>query len=217
VIAAPDLPAPEVEVFPGVWLNAAKSTVWFDAIVCINAHDDQKPIVYLEQIACIPDTVEHESLVMTQARPSHVHAALLMAGLEPGKPGEFDWIGEAVKPISPLGPALSVVFVVDGRDQDPTQWVVSRKRMKTLRELSPTADFRFAGSTFVKRSEGDVYHADRSGTLIGLTTFGTETIAWSDLYNPDAGVEDPDWIANANHVPVYATPVKVRLSPATAP
>lgn len=207
----------EVEVFPGVWLNASEQSVRFDAIVCINAHDEQKPTVYLEQIACVPDSVEHESLVMTQARPSHIHAALLMTGLEPGKPGEFDWTGEQVKPVPPQGAPVDVVFIVNGREQDPTEWVVSRKRQKSLRALSPDAEFRFAGSTLVKRTQGETYHADRSGTLIGLTTFGTETIAWSDLYNPDAGVEDPDWIANAATVPAYATPVQVRIKPARKP
>ena len=45
---------------------------------------------YLEQVACTPGTRGYESLVIAFARPSHIHAALLLLGLEPGKPGRWE-------------------------------------------------------------------------------------------------------------------------------
>ena len=41
---------------------------------------------WLEQVACMVGTREHESLVVVEAKPSEVHAALLLLGLEPGTP-----------------------------------------------------------------------------------------------------------------------------------
>ena len=56
-----------------------------------SANDDDRPAIrlelgWLEQVACAPATREHESLVVVNAKPSHIHAALLMAGFEPGTP-----------------------------------------------------------------------------------------------------------------------------------
>lgn len=61
-------------------------------------------------------------------------------------------------------------------------------------------DFVFAGSVFVPSTqpgeEKEIYKADLDGTLIGLHTFSSETIAWTDVHDPDAGTEEPVWIAN---------------------
>ncbi|MFZ4575170.1 MAG: YdjY domain-containing protein [Phycisphaerales bacterium] len=220
--AAPPAPVAEAaapkEVFPSVYLDARTKTVWFDASVAIDAHNAKTPVVYLEVFACTPDSKEHESLVVTKAKPSHIHAALLLAGVEPGKPGEYDWSGAELKTIPPQGPRLRVRFEVEREGQkqveDPATWVKSLRSGKSLRETTPGAGFVFAGSLETKRGTGRVYDADMSGTLLGLTTFGTETIAWSDMYNNDSGVEEPQWVADGARVPGQGVAVRVGISAA---
>ncbi len=213
---APDSRPALREVFPHVYADAARATVELDATVPINAHDEKTPRVYLEVIACTPDTKEHEALAVTRARPSHVHAALLLAGFRPGRPGEWDWEGEKLRAIPPEGDALSVslVFTSGGREvARPAQdFVIDARNARSLSQIDPDAGFVFAGSRLVKRPAGEVYWADGEGTLIGLTTFGAETIAWSVMHNPDSGVEEPFLIANSELLPEAGTPLRIRIT-----
>jgi hypothetical protein len=205
------------EVFPHIRLDAAKHLIEIDGSVPIDAHNEKTPRVYLEVCACIPDTKEHETLVMTKAVPSNVHAALLLAGLQPGKPGTWDWSGEKLKAIPPTGDAVRVTvsYTKDGKTIDApiSDWVIDAQSHKTLTQAAGDgADrFVFAGSTIFKKKDREGYTADIDGTLIGLTTFGGETIAWTHMYNPDSGVETPHWIANADKVPVVGTSVVIRI------
>jgi len=106
---APDAPALATkEILPGVRANLATKVVEFDGIVPINCHDPRTPDVYLEVMVCTPDTKEHESLVMTKARASDVHAALLAIGLEPGSPGRWDFKDKEFIPVPPRGGAVEV-------------------------------------------------------------------------------------------------------------
>ena len=82
-----------VDAFPYVRVDRAAGVVEFDGIVPIDAHDPKTPLVFLEEFVCTPDSREYESLVVTKAKPSHVHAALLLAGGLAGKPGEWRWAG----------------------------------------------------------------------------------------------------------------------------
>ena len=208
-------PAPK-EVFPNVYFDAARRAVSFGATVPIDPGSKATPIVYLEVLACVPDTKEHETLVVTTAKASHIHAALLLAGFEAGKPGAYDWTGPELKTIPPKGSPLNVRFIVvrDGVEsaEDPATWVKSLRTEKSLRDTSARAGFVFGGSLEGKRAGRVVYDADFSGTLIGLTTFGTETIAWSEMYNHDAGVEDPQWVADEAVVPPPGTAVRVEIT-----
>eukprot|EP00913_Durusdinium_trenchii_P006317 g5929.t1 len=97
------------EVFAHVRVDAARRVVEFDGIVPIDCHHEDTPDVYLEVIACTKGTREHEALVMTEARPSHVHAALLLIGLTPGAPGAPAGRGEGA--IEPSGDAVRVEIV----------------------------------------------------------------------------------------------------------
>jgi hypothetical protein len=195
----------------------AKHLIEIDGSVPIDAHNEKTPRVYLEVCACIPDTKEHETLVMTRATPSNVHAALLLAGLQPGKPGMWDWSGEKLKAIPPTGDCVKVTvsYTKDGKTIEApiTDWVIDAQTHKTMTQTAGQAadHFVFAGSTMFKKKDREGYTADIDGTLIGLTTFGGETIAWTRMYNPDSGVETPHWIANADKVPAVGTSVVVRI------
>lgn len=199
-----------------MYFDAARRAVSFGATVPIDPGSKATPIVYLEVLACVPDTKEHETLVVTTAKASHIHAALLLAGFEAGKPGAYDWTGPELKTIPPTGSPLNVRFIVtrDGVEsvEDPATWVKSLRTEKSLRDTSAKAGFVFGGSLEGNRAGRVVYDADFSGTLIGLTTFGTETIAWSEMYNHDAGVEDPQWVADEAVVPPPGTAVRVEIT-----
>jgi hypothetical protein len=210
-------PAPQArEVFPGVRLNTAARTVEFDAIIPINAQDPDKPRIYLEVIACTRDTKEHEAVLMTTVRPSHVHAALLLLGLESGSPGVWDWSGEQLVATPPAGPRveISCTYTHEGttRTVNPAEWVLDVNTGRTLAQSAGEHHWVFAGSQVYKRQGRDYYRADVDGTLIGLHTFGGESIAWTQMFNPDSQVEEPHWIANKDALPPYGTAVTVTIT-----
>lgn len=199
------------EVFPHVQLDAKAGVIELDATVSIEAHDPKHPDVYLETLVCIPDSKEYESLLVTKAKPSHVHAALLLLGLSPGQPGAWVWEGEHVRGVAPRGPGLRVRFVVGGKEFAPGAWVRDRKT-GTLMADSPGGDsFVFAGSIMTGAAGREHYKADVEGCLVGLTTFGSETIAWTQMSNPESAAEEPHWVADPS-MPNFGDPVIVRIS-----
>jgi len=73
---------------------------------------------YLEQVACTPGTRGYESLVIAFARPSHIHAALLLLGLEPGKPGHWEAVAAdadhpkgSYRVVGPVGDKVKVTVL----------------------------------------------------------------------------------------------------------
>lgn len=223
---AGEAPRTWAEPFPGVRVDAARKVIEFDGQVPIDPHDPQTPRIYLEVMVCSRDTREHESLVVTSVKPSHIHAALLMIGLEPGTPGSWRWDAGAGRMIAsgPTGPGLDVSFIVAGSDglpavHDPAAWVIDERETVRLSEKLRARDVHspgwvFAGSKIALRPDGpgEYYKADIEGTLVGLATFGTETIALPLVISPEAAVEAPVWIADRSAVPPWGTRVTVRIS-----
>ncbi|TVQ31075.1 MAG: hypothetical protein EA376_10845 [Phycisphaeraceae bacterium] len=203
------------EAFPHVFVDIANRVVELEGVVPILVDDpDAGPVVYLELIACIPDTKEHEVLVMTQALPSHVHAALLMIDLEPGAPGAWEWRNGELIAHPPTGDPVRVELVyTDARGRERVEpawsWVSNLETGETF----PAGDWVFAGSRIVEHMGREFYDADGTGTLIGLTTFGSETIAWPEMISHEAAIEEPVWIADPEKTPALDTPVTIRLTP----
>lgn len=199
------------EVFPHVRLDAKAGVIELDATVSIDAHNLNHPDVYLETLVCIPNSKEYESLLVTPAKPSHVHAALLLMGLNPGRPGSWVWQGARVLGEPPVGPGVRVRFVRDGREVSPGDWVRDRNTGRRMIDTPGGDSFVFAGSVMAGLPGNERYKADVEGCLIGLTTFGSETIAWTRLFNPEAAAEEPRWVADPA-MPEFAAPVIVRIS-----
>lgn len=205
-------------MFPGIRVDASHKVVEFDAEIAIDAHNPQTPHVYLEVLACTPDTREHETIVVTRVQPSLVHAALLAAGFKEGKPGSWEWddATKKLRSIPPSGDPLRVELVIDSVARDLADFVVRADTNTSLAEVArkspPPNSFLFSGSTLRTRQGAQRYEADGAGTLIGLTAFGTETIAWSRMYSPDSAIEEPVWMANPALVPPRGTKAAVRIS-----
>jgi len=206
-----------VEILPGVRINEELRTLEFDAVVAMDCHHPETPDVYLEVICCTPDTREHESLVVTTVAPSSIHAALLALGGEPGRPGGWRREGDLVLPVAPEGDRVRVWFITEDDDGQPTldtpeNWIVQRQTRRPLTMDGFDSGWVFAGSRMREFRGRDVYDADGTGQLIGLHTFGSETIAWTRVESPEASVQEPLWLANRDVVPAIGTPVRVRIS-----
>jgi len=229
-VAPPSPPAPSIttspsaspfpsrrQLFPHVWLDAAARTVEVDCTVPIDVHNPNTPTTYLELIACTRDTKDHESLVVTDAKPSHVHAALLLVGGVAGTPGVWDWSGPALVAYPPTGTIIDVSLRCtrggESVEEPASMWVVRITDEAPLPAVDAEGHWVFAGSREVVRQGKTWYEADGSGTLIGLTTFGGETLGWTTMYNHDSGVAENVWIANRQLVPPLGSPVTVVLRP----
>lgn len=199
------------EVFPHVRVDAKAGVLEFDAMVSIDAHDAKKPNVFLETLACITDSKEYESLVVTRARPSHVHAGLLLMGLSPGTPGKWQWTGKSIHAEPPRGPMVKVRMVVNGQETPPGAWVRDLKTGRRMVDTPGGDEFVFAGSVMVGAPGQEHYKADVEGSLVGLTTFGSETIAWTRMSNPESAAEEPHWVADPS-MPAFAEAVVVRVT-----
>ena len=92
-------PGSVVELDGGVRAWVGQGRVEFPGMVSL----DQG---WLEVAVCRRGTREHESIVVTDAIPSVVHAAMLLAGLESGAPASFD--EETHRPIPPTGMRVSI-------------------------------------------------------------------------------------------------------------
>lgn len=234
--AAADSLAPR-EVFPGVRVDVASKLVEIDGTIAIDAHrttdKGQRLVVFLETLVCMKDSKEHESLVVTDAKASQVHAALLLVGLKPGEPGRWERRKDGDKNtlvgIAPKGDAVRVTIATKhedgtlGDEVDALEWVVNQRDARAFRQIEPDAALVFAGSKMVKprrrmidpekSDQPEVYAGDLEGTIVGLTSFGTETIGVTAMYNPDAGTQEPEWIAS-ERLPAVGSKAVVRVRPA---
>lgn len=200
------------EIFPHVRLNARERYVEFDGTVPIRLDDREAPYVYLELIACTPNTREHEVLVVTRAKPSHVHAALLVLGLEPGAPAAWRVEGQRLVGVPPRGDAVEIELRYTKPDgtlvaQHPSEWIVR----KGTSEHPPLGHWIFAGSAMMRREGKEVYAADGEGTMIGLASFGSEVLAYPEVISPESSIDAPVWVADPANVPAMDTRVVVRV------
>ncbi len=212
-------------LFPHLRINTQERWLEIEGFVPIDVNDPDAPLVYLEQFVCARESPEvraskeHESLVSTSAKASHIHAGLLLLGLEPGSPTKWKTEEDGtVTAIDPTGPKLRMEFIWTDqagktRTVKPQDWV----RHFETKEPFPDGHWLFSGSLFVDYGRGEVYDADYSGLLVGLASFGGEVVSWQSAIHHDSGVATPVWSANNDTVPKFNTPVRVRLYVAEQP
>jgi len=161
----------------------------------------------LEFFCVVSGTSEHEAILRTKAKPSNIHLALLMMGLEPGEPVKYS--ETAKKWFPPHGPPLNISceFVKDGK----TLKVPAYRMLRDLhtKKIMPPMTWIFAGS---RTMPDGVYAADATGYVISTVNFELTLIDIPALAS--SANETLEWIANADEVPKAGTAVAMIIEPA---
>ena len=218
------LPDPDPEQFPNLRQMAPQYEVWFDAEnkrvilqagVCLR----EGP---LELFACIhqwvddpftPDakmrrgTKEYESIVTVNTTAALVHAALLAAGADAGRPARF-------QPNYEPATGSEIEIMMHWKDADGN-WQKARAQ-EWLRRAGTSEAMQspwvFAGSGFwVDESTGKREYMAENGNLICVSNFPDAVL---DL--PVASPQDNDSLlfeAVTERIPPIGTPVTLVLTP----
>ena len=209
---APGAPPAPVALGAGVTVDRAAGEVRVDTQVAMDRG-------WLEQGVCAAGTREHESLLATEVPASRIHAALLLLGLEPGAPGSWREVPKgdsfAVERIAPRGPRLDLFVRVDGRQVPLDAWVHDPVRHAAF----PSQPWVFAGSRMRANrppEPGEHYVADRTGSIVGIVTFGDEVIAYDEILSDKVDVDAPEWQASTAVIPAPGTRVQLVIRPRVA-
>lgn len=162
---------------------------------------------WLEQAVCRQGTRDHESLITVTMPPSSVHAALLLAGLQPGRPGHWRVRDDgSLELVPPTGEAVVVEVEWPDAAGSP-QRVPLSAWIKTQGTAAPTS-FVFAGSV-MRDGASTPYAADRSGSVVGLVTFGDEPVASVAVVPDRADIAEPSLMAWTERMPPEGTAVTI--------
>ena len=159
----------------------------------------------LEFVLCLNNTVEHESLLRTQARASHIHMGLLLLGLEPGRPLREESPGRWRAPEGPRL-RLEVEWEQEGRTlRRPVHELL--RPVRGQRAATPPA-WVFVGSRIM--DDGN-YAADITGYLVTLVNFELALIDVSELAS--SSNEQLLWAADVDRTPRRGQKVRLIIEP----
>jgi len=212
---------------PGVKINIEEWAVDVDARICLREG-------MLELIACTPDSKEHEAIIVIDARPSHIHTALLLLGARPGNPAMMRIVSDDgedpdAQPrfihIPPRGAPVDVLLVFGKEGGKKKEHPISDFLVKADhddfgfgREAEEKEEpERFPGNTFLFTgslldSEGDGpprYLADHSGHVITISTFGDELLGLDGIHAHDNAALV--WEVDGTNLPPLDSKVTLRL------
>lgn len=212
---------------PGLVVKREDRCVDLDATVCLDKGA-------LELIACTKGTKEHESIVAVEAKPLHIHTALLLLGIPVGNPAmrkPLNNEGTRWIDVPPRGGAVDVFLVVKDKDGKIVEWPI-RNFIKRSdhggQEMSadnkgdkdahrfPTHTLLFAGSILHDDGEGPRrYLCDNSGNVISIVTFGDEVLCLPEFHSSENGALI--WSVDSTHLPAVGSKVILRLRPQARP
>lgn len=207
----------ETEIrLPGVTVDRETLEARIAATVCL----DQG---LLEFVVCKPGTFEHESIFTTEAVPELVHAALLLAGLEPtpqvaGR--EVLWWDKALKREDSRA-KIEVEWEEEGKRKRVNLTSMLRQRSETEADegKAPEDAWVFAGSFLHtdKETGKRSYAANSAGILVGIWPDPTTVIQYGIANgNPYEGKSFGMEI-NPDKVPAVGTKVTLVFSRFTPP
>ena len=212
VAAPPHLPN-WTALTPLVRVDRDARMVEFDAVAVLD-------VGFLEQLVCMVGTREHESIFAFEGKPSEVHAALLVVGAEPGRPGRWREVAQAdgavtIEGVPAEGTEVALEVELPDGSVRPIEWFMRASPISSTTNAAPPARFVFAGSRFLRnpRTQEERYAADGSGSLVGLVTFGDETIGAVEVIPDSAQAAAPVWEVFSERVPAPGTRVKIRARP----
>lgn len=204
-----EAPTTDPTKLPHIQINLEKKHIDLEAKVVLRQAD------WLELLACSPGSREHESILTIPAKPSHIHLALVMIGLEPGAPMKWRTVDKRIEVDAARGPKVAVFIVtqVDGKEKETpaNQWIIHQESKKPL----DGNIWLFTGSGFAEWDGKRIYRADANGTILSLVHFGDDLLA-----RPTEMTHQNDnaaWGANTDAVPAEGTAVTVRLKKAEEP
>lgn len=120
----------------------------------------------LEYVCVVTGTADHEALVRTRVRPSDVHAAALMIGLEPGQPLRWSEQGKTFLPPTGAPVRLELSWEsADGPKRMPVERLMTHVESG---EPMPARVWVFAGS---RLAPDGTYIADLTGQVVSLVNF----------------------------------------------
>jgi hypothetical protein len=187
----------------------------------------------LELVACTPDTKEHESIVTVMAKPSHIHAALLLLGARPGRPATVEVLDPdepRFRHLPPSGSPVDVFLVLPGADGRESQHPINEFIAPSEEQWDaggddeeedddakfPTHTFLFAGSVLIPAEDGPGnYLCDQNGNVISLATFGDELLCLPGFHAQ--ANEALAWQVEGTKLPAEGTEVILRLRPQRKP
>lgn len=165
-----------------------------------------RPKMPLEFFCVTAGGNEHESVLRTRAKPSNIHTALLLLGLQPGEPVKFS---ESTKKwFPPHGPPLtiSVEFVKDGK----TIRVPASRLMRDLhtQKSAPPMTWVFTGSRVMPDG---VYAADVTGYVVTVVNFELSMVDVPRIASE--AQETLDWEVDPDMVPTAGMPMTMIIQP----
>ena len=208
---------------PGLTINFQERCVDIESSVCLKEGT-------LELIACTKGTKEHESIVAIEAKPMHVHAALLLLGATPGNPAmrkPIDEQGTRWIDMPPKGDPVAVYLVFKNKEGKmvehpigkfiaPSENAPGDQQPAANRDVKFSGTFLFAGSLLRSSGTGPrSYMSDLSGNVISVVTFGDELLCLPDVYGSDDG--SLMWQVDATNLPAVGSKVTLRLRPKVQP
>jgi hypothetical protein len=215
---------------PGVKINLDERSVDVDSRVCLREG-------LLELIACTKEGKVHESIISVEAKPSHIHAALLLLGATPGNPAmqkPLDAEYTRFMHLPPRGGPVDVFLVIKDAAGKMTETPISEFISPSdqfedgigdggnpgdeadKENAFPTHTFLFTGSILHRDGEGPrQYLCDQSGHVISLSSFGDEMLALPGFHEQSNG--SLMWQVNGDKLPEVDSKVILRLRPQIKP
>jgi hypothetical protein len=162
----------------------------------------------LEFFTVLSGTAEHESVLRTDAKPSHIHLGLLMLGLQPGEPVKYS--ESAKKWIPPQGPPIHITCEWQGKDGQTVR-VPAYRMMRNVKTKKPMSALTwvFCGSRMM---EDNRYAADTTGYVVSVVNFDLTLIDIPELAS--SSNETLEWEFNPDACPERGTKVWMILEPA---
>ncbi len=170
---------------------------------------------WLELLACSPKSREHESILTVPARPSHIHVALLMLGLEAGSPMRSWLEGDEAKWSPPHGPKvrITILYEESGKrvEVPANEWIINQNTHEPMKGNI----WLFAGSAIGEVEGEKVYYADLNGTVVSLVNFGDDLLSRDTTMTNDD--DNSTWGTRTEKIPPVGTKVTLRLTPVDEP
>jgi len=194
-------PAAKTPRIGDIEVDLIERQVRLDAEVCLREG-------VLEFLLVAWQTKTHESILHTKAKPSHLHAALLMLGLAAGKPARWSGQDESARFLPPAGAKLAVDLLwKDGNGRSRRSAAGAWLRGAEGKKIIYPDKWIFVGSQILPDGK---YWAELDGEVISVTNFASAVI---DVPFKSSNANDSrEFFAKTGAIPPKGTKVRVVIT-----